>query len=324
MCTAAAPPDDDGWLSLSLHAGSTVAELHRAGTDPGRLLIVEVSDHFPRTFGLPPEHGHRLHLDQVDVLVHSDRAPVELPDPPARSELQAIAAHAASFVRDGSTLQTGFGSIPTMVATQLADGPNGDFGIHSEMFTTGLMRLHRKGKVSNLHKGVFPGRSICTFAAGTAELYDWLDGQQDVAFLPVDVVNDPMTIAANRNMVTVNGATQVDLWGQVVADTVNGSQWSGIGGHEDFVSGGGLERDDHALICLPSTAKVDGLVVSRITASLGAGSVVTTPRHQTDVVVTEFGAAELRGRTVRERARALAAIAHPTFRDELEARADAM
>ena len=317
MCTMAAPPDADGWLSLSCYAGSTVAELHRAGADPDRLLVVEASPAFPRTSGLLPDHPHRLHLDEIDVLIHSDIAPVELPEPAVSATQVAIAEHAAGFIREGSTIQTGFGSIPSMVATTLAEGPHGDFGVHSEMFTTGLMRLHQHGKVTNRHKGIFEGRSICTFAAGTSELYEWLDDRAEVAFVPVEVVNDPVTIAANRNMVTVNGATAVDLYGQVSADTIGGLQWSGIGGHEDFVSGGGLQSDDRALVCLPSTASVDGTLISRITASLGSDAIVTTPRHQTDVVVTEFGAAELRGLTVRGRAHALAGIAHPDFRDEL-------
>jgi acyl-CoA hydrolase len=322
MCTVATPPDADGWLSLSCHAGSTVSELHRAGADPDRLLIVEASPQFPRTFGLPPAHPHRLHLDEIDVLVHSDRRPVELVEPPVGPEHVAIAEHATGYVKDRSTLQTGFGSIPSMVAANLADGPLGDFGVHSEMFTTGLMRLHQKGKVTNRHKGVFPDRSISTFAAGVTELYLWLDEQRDVAFVPVEVVNDPVVIASNRNMVTVNGATAVDLTGQVAADTIRGVQWSGVGGHEDFVSGGGLEGDDRSLICLPATATVGGTLVSRIEVSLGEGAIITTPRHQTDVVITEFGAAELRGRTVRERAHALAAIAHPDFRPQLDEAAE--
>jgi acyl-CoA hydrolase len=184
------------------------------------------------------------------------------------------------------------------------------------MFSTGLMHLHRAGKVSN-EKGVFDGVSVCTFAAGTAELYEWLHLNPDVRFLPVDIVNSPELIARNRKMVTINGALSVDLAGQVTADTVGGRQFSGVGGHEDFVSGAGLQLEDRSLICLPSTATVAGEVVSRVVAELARGAVVSTPRHQVDVIVTEFGAAELRGRTIRERARALAAVAHPDFRDEL-------
>ena len=315
MATSAAPPVD-GWVSLSVHAGASVDELHRAANDPDRLVIVEVSPHFPRTFGAG-EHAHRLHVDEIDFLVQSDREPLNLADPPPTEEEVAIAQHAMAFMCDGCTLQTGIGGIPSQVAKLLADGPLGDFGIHSEMFTTGLMRLHQSGKVTNRKGSQFDGFSITTFAAGVPELYTWLHENKDVRFLPVKIVNSPELIAQNRHMVTVNGALAVDLAGQVVADTINGTQFSGIGGHEDFVSGPGLSADGRSLICLPSTSMVGGQMVSRIVPKLASGSVVSTPRHQVDIVITEYGAAELQGRTIRERALALAAIGHPDMRDDL-------
>jgi acyl-CoA hydrolase len=206
----------------------------------------------------------------------------------------------------------------------LAEGPGGDYGVHSEMFTTGLMHLHEAGKVTNRKGGEFDGFSATTFAAGTAELYDWLDRNDSVRFLPVDRVNAPEIIAAQRKMVTVNGALCLDLHGQVVADTIGAKQYSGIGGHEDFVSAPGLEIEDRSLVCLPSSATVGGTRVSRIVATLPEGWIITTPRHQLDVVVTEFGSADLRGLTVQERAHALADIAHPDFRDELREHGSAM
>lgn len=320
VATAAAMPDGE-WVSLSLHAGASVDELHAAGADPERLLVVECSPHFPRTRGIEPEHAHRLHLDEIDVLVQSDRTPLNLADAPATEAERAIARHALEYIADGSTLQTGIGGIPSQIASLLADGPMGDFGIHSEMFTSGLMRLHRAGKVSNRKGGRFDGVSITTFAAGVPELYEWLDDNDDVRFLPVKVVNSPEVIAANRHMVTINGALAVDLAGQVVADTIGGTQFSGIGGHEDFVSGPGLSADGRSLVCLPASSTVGGQFVSRILPSLPAGSVVSTPRHQVDVVITEFGAVELAGRTIRERAVALASIGHPAVRDSLTAAA---
>lgn len=317
MTTAAAIPDADGWMSLSLHAGASVGELHRAAADPDRVCIVETSPRFPRTFGLAPEHRHALHVDEVDVIVEGDGSPLELADAPVTDTDRAIAEHAGAFIPDGATLQTGIGGVPNMVATMLAEGSGGGYGIHSEMFTSGLMRLCEAGKVSNDHKGVFDGFSVSTFAAGTRELYEWLDGNETVRFLPVGVVNSPETISRNREMVTINGALSIDLAGQVVADSVRGHQFSGIGGHEDFVAGAGLELSDRSLLCLPSTVRVDGELISRIQPQFPSGTVVTTPRHQVDVVITEHGAAELRGKTIRERARALAAIAHPSFRDDL-------
>ncbi len=324
VATAASPPDADGWMSLSLHAGATVREIDRAAADPDRLLVVEVNPGLPRTFGLPPEHPHRVHVDAVDVIIEGDRPPFSLEDPPPTDVERAIARHAAAFVHDGCTLQTGIGAIPSTVVSLLVDGDGGDYGVHSEMFTTGLMQLHRAGRITNARKGTFEGVSVCTFALGTTELYEWLDGNEDVRFLPVEVVNAPELIAANRDIVSFNGAVAVDLYGQVVADRVNGKQYSGIGGHEDFVAVSGLQLEDRSLVCLPATATSGGERLSRIVASLPAGSTVTSPRHQVDVVVTEHGAAELRGRTTRERAEALVQIAHPDFRDELGVAAAAL
>ena len=189
------------------------------------------------------------------------------------------------------------------------------------MFTTGLMLLHEAGKVEN-RKGQFEGVSVATFAAGTEELYGWLDGNDDVAFLPVQIVNSPDVIAANRSMVTINGAMSIDIQGQVIADTIEGRQYSGIGGHEDFVSGPALGLDSHSLLCMPSTVEVNGKLQSRIVPWFGPGAVITTPRHQVDVIVTEHGTAELQGLTVHGRGEALAAIAHPDFRDELREAAE--
>ena len=320
VATAAAPPDADGWCSLSLHAGATIKELERAGADPDRVLVVEVSDRFPTTLGLG-EHRHRLHLDQIDVLVESDREPFVIGDPEPSDDERAIAGYVDDYVVDGATIQTGIGGVPSTVASLLAAGDKGDFGIHSEMFTTGLMKLHLAGKVTN-HKGVYDGVSVTTFAGGTRELYDWLDGNAEVRFLPVELVNSPELISKNRRMVSINGALAVDLAGQAVADTLGGAQFSGIGGHEDFVAASGLELEDRSLICLRSSTVIDGTRVSRIAGQFPAGTIVTTPRHQLDVVITEYGVAELRGRTVRERARALASIAHPDFRDRLLAEAE--
>ena len=324
MTTVATPPDVDGWCSLSLHAGGTIGELHRAGAEPDRLLVVEVSDAYPRTFGLGESHRHALHVDEIDIIVGSTDAPLALPggDAPPTDADQAIARHAVDFVLSGTTLQTGIGSIPNQIATLLAEGDGGDYGLHSEMFTDGCMHLHRAGKITNASKGRYDGVSVTTFAFGSAELYSWLDRNSDVVFLPVEIVNSPEVIAANSNMISVNGALAIDIGGQVVADTINGNQFSGIGGAEDFVAAAGLELSDRSLICLPSTFEKDGSLQSRIVPWFGPGAVITTPRHHVDVIITEYGAAELEGKTVRERGEALAAIAHPQFRDELLAAAE--
>ena len=318
MATAAAPPDSEGWCSLSLHAGGTSSELIRAAGDPDRLLVVETSPNYPRTFGVAPDHMHALKVDEIDILIEGDGSPLPLPEAEPSDADLAIAKHAAAFIPEGATLQTGIGTIPSAIAAELAKGERGDFGVHSEMFTTGLMALHQAGKVSNAHKGCYDGVSVATFAAGSEELYEWLHENEDVAFLPVELVNSTEAIARNRNMVTINGALAIDVHGQVVADTINGAQFSGIGGHEDFVAGPALEVEDRSLLCFPATFEPEeGELQSRIVPWFEAGAVITTPRHQVDVVVTEFGAAELQGKTVHQRAQALAAIAHPDFRDEL-------
>ena len=309
-------------MSLSLHAGATVDEIRRAAADPDRILLVEVSEKFPRTFGLEPDHMHRIHVDDIDVLVRTDSSPLHLPDAEPTDAERRIAELAMGFFRSGCTVQTGIGGIPNLIALSLATGDYEDLGIHSEMFTTGLMRLHQAGKVTNRKGGDFDGFSPTTFAAGIPELYEWLHENSEVRFLPVHVVNSPERIARNRNLVTVNGALAVDLAGQVVADTIGGRQFSGIGGHEDFVSGPGLTGDGRSLVCLPSTSIVGGTLTSRILPVLPAGTVVTTPRHQVDVIVTDHGIAELKGRSIRERARAMASVAHPDFRDELLAAAE--
>ena len=227
----------------------------------------------------------------------------------------------STIIPSGATLQTGIGSIPNQIATLLAEGDGGDYGLHSEMFTDGCMRLHRAGKITNTGKGQYAGVSVTTFAFGSPELYEWLDGNESVAFLPVEIVNAPDVIGANNDMISINGALAIDIHGQVVADTIGGDQFSGIGGAEDFVAGAGLELSDRSLICLPSTFEKDGELQSRIVPWFGPGAVITTPRHQVDVIVTEYGVAELEGKTVKERGEALAAIAHPQFRDELLAAA---
>jgi acyl-CoA hydrolase len=314
MTAQAAPPGPDGTVNLSLHLGATLEELTMAGRDPERLLVVEVNPHLPRTCSLGPEFTNTLDLDLIDVLVEADGTPYTLAQASPDDVDEAIADRARSFVADGATLQIGIGAVPNIVASKLASGPGGSYGVHSEMFTDGLMQLHQAGKVTNDAKSQFNGVSVTTFALGSSELYAWLDENEQVAFVPVQVVNDPTVIARNHSFVSVNGALSVDLYGQVVADSIDGKQISGVGGHEDFVAGAEMRLDDHSLICLRSTAVANGVTRSRIVPVLPEGSVVSTPRHHTGVVVTEYGSADLAGRTVRERAHLLAGIAHPDFR----------
>jgi acyl-CoA hydrolase len=316
MLAPAAMPDANGRVSLSLYNGAHLGELRRAGRDPGRLLIVECSPHFPRTRALD---GHDNHLDlaEVDVVVYTDRTPTEFPNDPGAPEDLQMAAFAAAYVRDGSTLQTGIGAVPNLIAQALVHGDGGDYGVHSEMFTDGLYQLIVAGKVTNARKSINRGTSVITFAAGTRAMYDYLDDNPTIAMAPVFYTNDPQVIARNHRMVSINSALEVDLQGQIVADSIGPRQYSGVGGHMDFVEGTSLSLEHTSLICLQSTYQFGGELKSRIIEDMTSFSAVTSPRQLAGVIVTEWGSADLRGLTVRERAEALTAIAHPQFRDEL-------
>jgi acyl-CoA hydrolase len=313
-----AAPDAQLRCNLSLHFGATRDELLAAGSDPERVLIVEVNERLPRTRALDG-YDNTLPLELVDYVIESDEPLVELPGFVATEADERIAELAVELIAERATLQTGIGAIPSLVAERLARRGSGEFGVHSEMFTDGLRALHEAGVVTNAHKGQFAGTSVTTFALGSLGLYEWLDENPLVGFAPVSLVNDPSVIQRNHAMVSLNGALQIDLFGQVVADAIEGRQISGVGGHEDFASSADLELSDRSLICLRSTLERGGKRASRIVPVLPAGSVVSTPRHHSGTVVTEFGVAELAGRTVRERARQLAQIAHPDYRDELTA-----
>jgi acyl-CoA hydrolase len=283
MVAQAAPPDAQGNVNLSLHYGATRPELLRAGRDRERLLIIEVNPNLPRTTSLAPDFDNTIPVEVIDVLVEHDGAPFALQEPPPDDADVATARHTLEFVTEGATLQTGIGAIPNIVASELAAGQLGGFGVHSEMFTTGLMQLHQAGKVTNSNKGIFENVSVTTFALGTADLYRWLDANEGVAFLDVAVVNDPSTISRNANLVSINGALSVDLYGQVVADSIGGHQISGVGGHEDFVAGAELHADAHSLICLRSTVEVAGGpagVPHRRPTPRGLGGVDAAPPHR--------------------------------------------
>ena len=316
MMTQAAMPDGNGMVSFSLYNGAHFDEFLRAGRDPDRLLIVECSPHFPRTRALEG-FTHAVSVDDIDVLVYTDERPTQLANEVGSPADIAIAEFALQFVRDGSTLQTGIGAVPNLVAKSLVESDGGDYGVHSEMFTDGLHALCVAGKVTNSRKSAHRGVSVMTFALGSREMYEFLDENPAVGFAPVQYVNDPSVIARNPYVVSINSALEVDLQGQIIADSIGARQYSGIGGHEDFVAGTSLSLDHTSLVCLASTATIDGELKSRIISTMTPYSAVTTPRHLTGVVITEYGAADLRGLTVKERARALVDVAHPMFRDEL-------
>ena len=316
MMMQGAMPDANANVSLSLYNGAHLAEFLAAGRDPDRVLIVECSPHFPRTLAVEG-FVNEISLEDIDVIVYSDEHPTVLGKDVSSPEDLAIAEYAASFVEDGCTLQTGIGAVPNLVAQALVKRDGGDYGVHSEMFTDGLYQLCALGKVTNARKSIHRGVSVITFGLGSQEMYDFLDENEKVRFAPVSYVNDPSVIAKNHRMVSINSALEVDLQGQIIADTIGARQYSGVGGHMDFVEGTSLSLEHTSLICLQSTAVVNGVLKSRIISDMSSHSVVTTPRHLTGVIVTEHGFADLRGLSVKERAHAMVSIAHPQFRDEL-------
>jgi acyl-CoA hydrolase len=323
MIMQASMPDANGEVSLSLYNGAHLEECRRAGADPGRLLVVECSPHFPRTRALAG-HAHTLRLDEIDVLVVSDAKPTVLANEVGTPEDYVIADYAATYIKDGSTLQTGIGAVPNLVAQAFVKRDGGNYGVHSEMFTDGLFELAQAGKITNAAKAVNRGVSVTTFALGSSQMYEYLDDNPHVGFAPVTYTNDPTVIAQNPHMVSINSALEVDLQGQIIADALGDRQYSGVGGHMDFVEGTSLSLEHTSLICLQSTALTKGVRKSRIIGAMDSHSVVTTPRHLTGVIVTEYGCADLRGLSVRERAQALIAIAHPDFRGELTACAESL
>jgi acyl-CoA hydrolase len=318
VVSALGPMDQHGYLNFGVHAGATFNAFLAAARDPERLAIGEIVPDMPHVHGLGRHGGNRIHVSEVDCLVETDRPLFVLPDIPVAPEDAAIARHVESLIENGATLQIGIGGVPNIVAQLLADGDKGDFGIHTEMLVDGIMRLHQAGKVTN-HKGIHDGFSVCTFAAGSRALYDWMDRNPEVRMLPVMEVNDPAIIRRNRKMVSINGALAVDVSGQVTADAIGARQYSGVGGHELFVMGAHDSRDGKSIICLHSTVRVDGAVLSTIVAALPRGARVSTPRHHVQYVVTEHGIANIGMSTDAERVEALIAVAHPDFRDALRA-----
>jgi acyl-CoA hydrolase len=310
------PPDAEGWLSFGTHAGAAYRPFVEAARDPARLAIAEVNPHMPRVDGIPELGRNRIHLSEVDAWTTHDSPLLELPDVPAAPEELAIADHVVGLIASGSTLQFGIGAVPNEIASRLATGPLGDFGIHTEMISDGVMRLHDAGKVAN-RKGLYDGVSVATFALGSGALYRWLDGRREVRMLPVSATNDPALLQRLRRFVSVNACLCVDLFGQVAADHIGGRQYSGIGGAESFVMGATEAPGGKSILCLRSTAMVGGTRISTIVPEMASGTLVTTPRHHVQWIVTEQGAVDLSLRTDVERAEALIGIAHPDFRDEL-------
>ena len=303
------PPDKHGFCSFGVSVDYTKPAAQVATT-----VVAQVNPKMPRT------HGDAfIHVAEIDHLVESEQDIIELQPPRIGPVEEAIGKHIAGLVDDGACLQLGIGGIPDAVLAFLHD--KHDLGIHSEMFSEGVVDLYDEGVITNANKTVNTGKMTATFLMGTRRLYDFVDDNPAVNMFPVNFVNDPYVIGQNDQVVAINSAIQVDVMGQVVADAMGATQFTGIGGQVDFVRGAARSRDGKAIIALPSTAKKGA--VSRIVAALAPGTAVTTMRADVDYIVTEHGVAHLRGKGLRERAEALIAIADPAFRDQIREEAAA-
>jgi acyl-CoA hydrolase len=303
VLAAAAPVDRHGYFSLGTNCDYGAPFI---GSVP---FFLEVNHRMPRTFG-----RNQLHVSQVAGYTEVDRPLVETPVAAPSENDRRIAAQVADRIPDGATLQVGIGSIPNALLEDLRG--HRDLGVHTEMLSDGLIDLVERGVVTGTRKKLEPGQLVTTFALGTQQLYTFLDENPAIDFLPVDYVNDPRVIAQEDCFVSINATTEVDLLGQCASETVAGRYWSSSGGQADFARGAMYSPEGRAFVVLPSTAA--GGTISRIKGTLTTGSVVTTLKNTVDHIVTEHGVADMRGRSISERATALIRIAEPSFRDDLE------
>jgi acetyl-CoA hydrolase len=305
-----APPDEHGFCSLGIEAG-----LVKTPAQVARIVIAEVNERMPRTLG-----DSFIHISKIHYLVPVDYPLQELPMGETNALSMRIGEHISSLIEDGSTLQMGIGAIPDAVLHFLDD--KRDLGVHSELFSDGVIDLVERGVITNERKTLHPGKIVAGFLLGTRRLYQFVDDNPIVELHPSEYVNDPFVIAQNERMVSINSAIEVDLTGQVCADSIGPKIYSGVGGQVDFVYGAARSKGGKPIIALPSTVTLrDGTRLSRIVPMLKPGAGVVTTRSHVHYVVTEYGIASLYGRTIRQRARALIDIAHPDYREELERQA---
>ena len=303
VLSMASPMDEHGYFSLSLGADYTMAAVAKA-----RAVVLEVNPNVPFAFG-----ANQIHISQVTALVESSDALTEVGLPTVGPVQQAIGKYVADMIDDGSTLQIGYGGIPDAVVMQLTG--KRDLGIHTEMLGDGILSLIEAGVVTNRRKNYLPGKTIATFALGSAKLYRYMHRNPGLEMHPVNFTNDPYLAGQNDNLVAINATLQIDLLGQCGSESLAHLPYSGTGGQVDFVRAANRSKGGKAFIVLPSTAKADS--ISRIVPTLTPGTHVTTSKNDINYVVTEFGVAQLRGKSAKQRAAEMIAIAHPDFRAEL-------
>jgi len=297
------PPDEHGFCSLGIEVGLT-----KTSAESAKIIIAEVNQRMPRTLG-----DSFIHVSRLNYVVPVDYA---LPELIMAAEgptdiIEKIAGYISELIPDGATMQLGIGAIPDAVLKYLFEKK--DLGIHTELFSDGIIDLVEAGVLTNARKTLHPGKIIAGFVLGSQRLYSWVDDNPIIELHPTEYVNDPFIIAQNERMVAVNSAIEVDLTGQVCADSIGHKLYSGVGGQMDFMYGASRSRGGVPIIALPSTVKD----ISRIVTTLKPGAGVVTTRNHVRYIVTEYGIADLYGKTIRQRAQALINIAHPQFREEL-------
>ncbi|WP_040327440.1 acetyl-CoA hydrolase/transferase family protein [Clostridium ihumii] len=296
-------PDEHGFCSFGISNDYTKPAAECAG-----LVIAEVNPNMPRTLG-----DSFIHINDIDYIVEVNYDLIEINKSNITDIEKAIGKNCASLIEDGSTLQLGIGSIPDAVLMCLENKKN--LGIHSEMISDGVLNLIEKGVITNKRKTIHKNKIVVSFIMGTKKIYDFVNNNPMIETYPVDYVNDPNIISKNKNMVAINSCIHVDLMGQVASESIGMKQFSGVGGQVDFIRGANMSDGGKSIIAMPSTAKNEE--VSRIVPFLEKGTAVTTSRNDIQYIVTEYGIAELKGKSLKERARALINIAHPKFRAEL-------
>jgi len=301
-------PDEHGFCSLGVEVGLT-----KSAAESAKVIIAEVNEQMPRTLGDSFIHVSRLtHIVPVNYPIPEHKMSAE-----GDSEIvEKIAGHVAGLIPDGATMQLGIGSIPDAVLKFLSDKK--DLGIHTELFSDGVIDLFNAGVITNGRKSLHRGKIVAGFILGTKRLYEWVNDNPMIEMHPTEYVNDPFIIAQNDRMVAVNSAIEVDLTGQVCGDSIGPKLYSGVGGQLDFVYGSSRSKGGVPIIALPSVATLrDGTQLSKIAAMLKQGAGVITSRNHVRYVVTEWGVADLYGKTIRQRSQALINVAHPQFREEL-------
>jgi acetyl-CoA hydrolase len=309
------PPDEHGFCSLGVEVGLT-----KTPAESAKILIAEVNEQMPRTLG-----DSFIHVSRLNYIVPVDYPISELAmGGGGHSEVvEKIAGYIAELIPDGATMQLGIGAIPDAVLKYLFDKK--DLGIHTELFSDGVIDLFNAGVITNAQKTLHPGKIVAGFMIGTKRLYDWADDNPLIELHRTEYVNDPFVIAQNERMVAINSAIEVDLTGQVCADSIGPKLYSGVGGQLDFVYGASRSKGGVPVIALPSTNTMrDGTVLSKIASLLKHGAGVVTSRNHVRYIVTEYGVADLYGKTIRQRATQLINISHPDFRQDLKKQAQAL